>query len=118
LFGRTFYTVGLIEGGVAPNVIPADAWAEVMFRTVGDAGDVLSAVRLLEPLVNVEEILRVPPARLHTLPGMPSETFPFTTDIPLLNVAHADDEHLDLAEFEASIETYMRIVTALLSGPQ
>ena len=34
--GRTHYTVGLISGGVAPNVIPPHAEAEVFFRTVGD----------------------------------------------------------------------------------
>src|SRR5688572_2445423 len=84
MFGSTFYTVGLIEGGVAPNVVPARASAEVMFRIVGDPDAVLAAVRSLEPLVEVEEVLRVTPVRLHTLPGMPSESFPFTTDIPLL----------------------------------
>ena len=36
LLGRTHYTVGLINGGVAPNVIPPNAEAEVFFRTVGD----------------------------------------------------------------------------------
>ena len=36
LLGRTHYTVGLINGGVAPNVIPPHAEAEVFFRTVGD----------------------------------------------------------------------------------
>ncbi len=132
VLGETFYTVGLIEGGVAPNVVPSEASAEVMFRTVRDAGEVLSAAKSLEPLVEVEEVLRVPPVRLHTLPGMPSESFPFTTDIPLLDlwgapllfgpgsflVAHTDDEHLSIAEFDASIETYVGIVTALLSAPQ
>ncbi|HYE86436.1 MAG TPA: M20/M25/M40 family metallo-hydrolase, partial [Vicinamibacterales bacterium] len=38
LLGRTHYTVGLISGGVAPNVIPPNAEAEVFFRTVGDPG--------------------------------------------------------------------------------
>ena len=132
LFGRTFYTVGLVQGGVAPNVIPADAWAEVLFRTVADADEVLAAAKSLEPLVEVEEILRVPPVRLHTLQGMPAESFPFTTDIPLLNlwgapllfgpgsflIAHTDDEYLDIAEFDASIDTYVAIVNALLSTPQ
>ena len=33
--GRTHYTVGLIAGGVAPNVVSPHAEAEVMFRTVG-----------------------------------------------------------------------------------
>ena len=37
VLGRTHYTVGLIDGGVAPNVVPPSADAEVMFRTVSDA---------------------------------------------------------------------------------
>ena len=127
LFGKTSYSVGLIEGGVAPNVVPAKARAEVMFRTVGDADDVLEAVRSLEPLVNVEEVLRVAPVRLQTIPGVPSASFPYTTDIPLLEqwgvpllygpgsflLAHTDDEHLDLQEFDTAIDGYVQIVTAL-----
>ena len=129
IFGATSYSIGLIEGGVAPNVVPASASAEVMFRTVGDADEVLQAVRTLEPLVHVEEVLRYF-VQLTTVPGIPSASFPFTTDIPLLDrwrapllygpgsflVAHTDDEHLALAEFEASIDGYISIVRALLSG--
>ena len=36
LLGRTHYTVGLIEGGVAPNVVSPHASAELLFRTVGE----------------------------------------------------------------------------------
>ena len=36
--GATFYSVGLINGGVAPNVISPHAEAEVMFRTIERAG--------------------------------------------------------------------------------
>jgi acetylornithine deacetylase len=127
VFGATSYSVGLISGGVAPNVVPAEAQAEVMFRIVGDADDVLAVVKRLEPLVEIENVLRVPPVRLHTIPDIPSRSFPFTTDIPLLDrwgvpllfgpgsflLAHTDDEHLALAEFEAGIEGYVSIVTAL-----
>ena len=126
-FGTTSYSVGLIEGGVAPNVTPARATAEVMFRIVGGAGEVLAAVKTLEPLVEVEEVLRVSPVRLHTIPGIPAASFPFTTDIPLLErwgvpllfgpgsflLAHTDDEYLELAEFDASITTYTEIIAAL-----
>jgi acetylornithine deacetylase len=44
VLGRTHYSVGLIAGGVAPNVISPSAEAEVMFRTVGDADAVRRAV--------------------------------------------------------------------------
>src|SRR5262249_43712022 len=46
--GRTHYTVGLIAGGVAPNVVSPSAEAEVMFRTVSDAAAVRRAVAPLE----------------------------------------------------------------------
>lgn len=126
-FGTTSYSVGLISGGVAPNVVPAEASAEVMFRIVGEADEMLAIVRTLEPVVRIEEVLRVPPVWLHTLPGMPTASFPFTTDIPLLSawgtpllygpgsflVAHTDEEHVALAEFDGSIEGYVRMVKAL-----
>jgi acetylornithine deacetylase len=127
MFGVTTYSVGLIEGGVAPNVVPARASAEVMFRTVGSADEVLEAAQSLESLVEVEEVLRVAPVRLSTIPGIPAASFPFTTDIPLLErwgvpllygpgsflLAHTDEEHLELREFADAIDGYVQIVTAL-----
>jgi acetylornithine deacetylase len=126
--GATHYTIGLIEGGVAPNVVSPHASAEVMFRTVGSADDVLAAVQPLTATVRIEEILRVRPARMHTLEGMPSAVFPFTTDVPLLDawgtpllfgpgsflVAHTDQEHLALSELEGATETYQRLVRGLI----
>src|SRR6185437_3922094 len=57
--GQTHYTVGLIAGGVAPNVVPPAAEAEVMFRTVSDAADVRRAVEPLERRVGIEHVLEV-----------------------------------------------------------
>jgi acetylornithine deacetylase len=127
--GATFYTVGLIEGGVAPNVIPARASAEVLFRTVGHADDVLSALRGLDPLVSVAEVLRVPPVQMHTVEGFPTAVFPFTTDVPLLDrwgrpllfgpgsflVAHTDHEYLSLDELNAAVDVYEQLAWTLLS---
>jgi acetylornithine deacetylase len=127
--GPTFYAVGLIEGGVAPNVIPARASAEVLFRTVGPADAVLAVIRELAPLVSVTEVLRVPPVRMHIVPGFPTASFPFTTDVPLLDrwgrpllfgpgsflVAHTDEEHVAIDELNASVDAYERLARTLLS---
>ncbi len=126
--GSTFYTVGLIEGGVAPNVIPASASAEVMFRTIGSADDILRVLGALEPRVAVEEVLRVRPIRMHTVPGFDTEVFPFTTDVPLLDrwgapllfgpgsflVAHTDNEFVALDELDAAVAGYERLARECL----
>lgn len=127
--GETFYSIGLIEGGIAPNVISPLARAEVMFRIVGSPDDVLREAKTLEPDVTIEEVLRVPMVRLHTIDGMPAAVFPFTTDIPLLDnwgtpmlfgpgsflVAHTDREHLKLDELDAAVDGYAQLLTACLS---
>jgi acetylornithine deacetylase len=128
--GATFYSVGLIEGGVAPNVIPPSAAAEVMFRTVGPADDLIAALRVLAPAVAVEEVLRVPPIRMHTVPGFATRAFPFTTDVPFLYrwgapllfgpgsilVAHTDGEFVTLDELYAAVDAYVRLARGCLSG--
>jgi acetylornithine deacetylase len=48
LLGRTHYTVGLIEGGVAPNVVSPHASAELSFRTIGNSAGVREAMRVVE----------------------------------------------------------------------
>jgi len=127
--GQTFYHVGLIQGGVAPNVIAPHASAEVMFRTTGDADELLRAMKPLSSLVRLEEVLRVPPVRMHTVPGFESAVFAFTTDIPFLNrwgtpllcgpgsilLAHTDDEHLPLDELHAAVDRYVRLARYCLS---
>jgi acetylornithine deacetylase len=126
-FGQTFYTVGIIEGGVAPNVIPPSASAEVLFRTVGPPEDIVRALSPLTALVRLEEVLRVPHVRMHTVPGVATASFPFTTDVPLLDrwghpllfgpgsflVAHSDVEHVELAELRSAIDIYEKLVGAL-----
>ena len=126
--GPTYYTIGLIEGGVAPNVVSPHASAEVLFRIGCSADEVRAAVSPLASAVDIEEVLRVPPVRLHTVDGIASGIFPFTTDVPFLDrwgtpllfgpgsvlVAHTDEEHLDLAELGAAIDTYVSLTRRLL----
>ena len=127
--GPTFYTVGLITGGVAPNVIPPNAEAEIMFRTVGPYEELRERlVADLDHLIEVEDILVVPPVHLTTLPGLESAVFSFTTDIPFLDawgeplligpgsvsLAHTDDEFVEIAELAKAVEIYVAMVRGLL----
>jgi acetylornithine deacetylase len=129
--GVTFYVVGLISGGIAPNVVSPSAEAELNFRTVGPAAEVLECLAPLRDRVSLERILEVPPVRLHTLPGFDSAVFAFTTDIPFLDrwgrpllfgpgsilVAHTEDEHVDIAELDAAVDSYVRLARALRADP-
>ncbi len=130
LLGPTYYTVALIEGGIAPNVVPPDANAEVNFRTSRPADEVLKSIESLARVVRIEEVLRVPEIRFPRFDdlGIDAAVFPFTTDVPLLSnwgvpllfgpgsihVAHTSEEHVDLAELEEAVDKYERIASACL----
>jgi len=130
--GETSYVVGMIRGGVAPNVVPAEAEAELMFRIVGPHEPVeAQLVRTAEGLADVEYVTVVPPVRLMTLPGFDTETFSFTTDIPWLDrwgqplligpgsitVAHTEDEWVEIAELDRAVDLYVDVARRLLERP-
>jgi acetylornithine deacetylase len=127
--GKTFYSVGLINGGVAPNVISPSAEAELMFRTVTGPDPLRTLIEsTVGHLVSVEDILVVPPVVLTTLPGVDSTVFSFTTDIPFLErwgapvlvgpgsvtVAHTADEYCEIAELERAVDVYVEVARKLL----
>jgi len=129
--GATFYTVGLISGGVASNVIPPSAEAEIMFRTVGSHEAIK---RLIEEhtgaLVAIDDVHVIPPVRLGTIPGIESAAFSFATDIqwldrwgtPLLlgpgsiSLAHTEDEHVPIADLHRAVDLYVQIAKHLLAS--
>jgi acetylornithine deacetylase len=129
--GATSYIIGLIEGGVAPNVVPPHASAEAMFRTVGPAQPIVDLLQSLRPLVEIEEVLRVPHVRFKTWQGggLDTAVFPFTTDVPFLDhwgtpllfgpgsirVAHTAAEHLDVADLMAGVSAYAQLASACLA---
>jgi acetylornithine deacetylase len=128
VLGRTHYTVGLISGGVAPNVVPPWAECEVMFRTVSDGAAVRRAVHRLESRVAMEHLLEAPPVQLTTVPGYDAVAFPYTTDIPFLrawgrpllfgpgsiHVAHTAGEFISIPELNAAVGHYVAIARHLL----
>ncbi len=130
LFGRTHYTVGLINGGVAPNVIPAEASAELLFRSVSAEQSLLDVLeRVVAGRAAIEHVLTVPPVRLKTLPGFTTEVFWYTTDIPFLDrwgtpllagpgsvvQAHTKDESVGLDELADAVDLYEQLATRLLA---
>jgi acetylornithine deacetylase len=128
-FGRTTYTVGVIDGGVAPNVVPPRATAEVLFRTVGPLDDLRRQLEPLRGIVGVEDVLGIPPVVMHTVPGFDTAAFPYTTDVPLLSnwgrpllygpgsvlVAHTDQEHVNVADLHRAVDDYVRLARVLLA---
>ena len=128
--GRTHYTIGLISGGIAPNVVPPHAEAEVMFRTVGPLADLEPALDVVRRHVRTETVLEVPAVQLRTVDGFDTASFPFTTDIPFLDawgepllfgpgsvlLAHTDQEHVEIDELERAADGYVRIARALFSA--
>jgi acetylornithine deacetylase len=130
VLGTTHYSVGLIAGGLAPNVVPPRAEAEIVFRSVGDHELLREILRdTVGGRAAIEEVLEVPPIRLRTLPGFDTAVFAYTTDIPLLDrwgtpllmgpgsihVAHTDREHVRIAELIEAVGLYARLARQLLA---
>jgi len=100
--GRTHYTVGLITGGVAPNVIPPHAEAEVFFRTVG-AHDQLRAT-LAATVAGRVDVQERNGTSLLLGPGT-------------IHVAHTDHEQIAVSDLERAVDLYADLARRLLATP-
>ncbi len=83
--GATTLNIGLISGGVAPNVIAPAAQAEILMRVVSD---VASLKKILEETVAgripIEYGFECEPVFMDELEGYETDVVAFTTDIPAL----------------------------------
>jgi acetylornithine deacetylase len=129
ILGDTTVNIGILSGGVADNVMAAEATARVMIRLVSDADDVLAKVTAAaRERLEITEIARVPPMHLATLDGFQTSVVAYATDVPVLSawgtpylfgpgsiaVAHRDDEHIEIDELHAAVDAYERLVLAAL----
>jgi acetylornithine deacetylase len=130
VLGDTTVNVGILTGGVADNVMAAEATARVMIRLVSDADDVLAKVTAaVRDRLEIIEMARVPPMHLATLDGFETSVVAYATDVPVLSawgtpylfgpgsisVAHRDDEHIEIAELHAAVDAYERLALAALA---
>ena len=131
LLGKSTLNIGTISGGRAPNVVPDEARAEIMFRLVGEAGPVREAVQeVVAERVEIREVLHTPVFHFSALDGLPTTVVAFTTDVPTLqeswgtpfligpgsiHVAHTAEERISKQELRDAVPIYTGMVKRLLA---
>jgi acetylornithine deacetylase len=129
--GSTTMNIGIIEGGRATNVVPDFAKAQLLYRLVTSSEPLRQQiVDAVGNRARVDFVLDIAYMRFRTVPGIPTMTASFTTDIPwLLNwgepvllgpgsilVAHTDGEYVEKRELREAVDLYALIARELLRG--
>lgn len=130
--GKATVNVGVVRGGVKPNVIAGQAEMQVMFRTAGDPAIVEERLRgVVAPLQGrIVKSQGNPPMFMRAPEGYPSTVVAFNTDIPYLRNlgapilfgpgsildAHGAAEKIVKRDVVAAVEVYHRVVSDILSG--
>jgi acetylornithine deacetylase len=131
ILGPATVNVGTLSGGVAANVIAAQAEAAVFVRVVTKAEDIRRRLDGLldgDSHLSYEVVAQNDPVFCETLPGFECAPVAFGTDIPSLTafgkplllgpgsitVAHTDHERIEKAELDRAVELYCAIATELL----
>jgi acetylornithine deacetylase len=131
LLGPSTLNVGLISGGVAPNVIPPHASAQLLVRIVEPTGPLRTAIReQLAPGVSVSFPVELPFHKAGGAPpGWDTTVVSYASDLPFLapwgegyqlgpgsiRVAHTADEHILKADLLRGVDLYVRLATDLLA---
>lgn len=130
VLGATTCNVGVLRAGSEANIVPGFAEAEIMIRLVSDFEPVKQI--FTEWAAGRAELVwgsPIPAQHFHVIDGFEVEPVAYTSDIPLLDrwgtpllfgpgsiqVAHTSIEYIDVAELDASVDAYIRIVHTLLA---
>jgi acetylornithine deacetylase len=130
LLGQSTLNVGLIGGGVAPNVLAPEAGAQILIRIVEPTGPLKERIRtLLAPGVGVSFPVELPFHKGGIAPeGWETTVVSYASDLPFLaawgeayqlgpgtiKVAHTAQEHIRKADLLRGVELYVRLATDLL----
>src|SRR5215208_210061 len=131
LLGQSSLNLGLIQGGVAPNVIPPSASAQLLIRTVEPTEPLKAAIRaLMAAGVSVEFGVELPFHKGGNAPaGWDTTVVSYASDLPLLSgwgeryqlgpgtirVAHTSQEHIRKVELLHGVELYVKLASDLLA---
>jgi acetylornithine deacetylase len=131
LLGASTINLGLINGGVAPNVIPPAATAQLLIRTVAPTERLKNSIReLLAAGVSVTFPVEMPFHKGGGAPaGWETTVVSYASDLPFLaswgeryqlgpgsiRVAHTSHEHIRKADLLKGVELYTRLASDLLA---
>ncbi|MDE3178315.1 MAG: M20/M25/M40 family metallo-hydrolase [Acidobacteriota bacterium] len=136
VLGEGTLNIGMISGGCAANVIPGEAAAQLLFRTVPPkpgAPDFQSQVEsLLKGRCDFTIVRSTPALKMEPLDGFDTDVVAFSTDLPALtawgrpfllgpgsvHVAHTDNEHVRKQDLLEAVEHYCRLVRLLAARLQ
>ncbi len=128
--GTATVNIGVIEGGVAPNVIPDKAGAEVFFRIVDPAENVYTRLRKIAGRrIELEIVTKSNPQLLHVVDGMKTTIAGFGSDVQYLRRlgtplmlgpgsiidAHTGREKISREEMDEAVELYKLLYHKLLT---
>jgi acetylornithine deacetylase len=126
--GDSTMNVGIIRGGVAPNVIADKAEAHLLIRLVDDGEATKSAIiAAAAGRCDVDFSLKLPFVQMRALPGFETMVAKFTTDIPSLTnwgepfllgpgsilIAHTPDEKISKQELLDCVGLYVDLAKQL-----
>ncbi|MGH7535151.1 MAG: peptidase dimerization domain-containing protein, partial [Gemmatimonadales bacterium] len=130
LLGPSTLNVGLIEGGVAPNVLAPRASAQILIRVVEPTGPLKAAIRAAtDPRVSVAFPVELPFHKAGGAPpGWETTIVSFASDLPFLapwgegyqlgpgtiRVAHTAHEHIRKEDLLRGVDLYVRLATDLV----
>jgi acetylornithine deacetylase len=127
--GDTTVNVGVVRGGEKPNVIPAEAECQMIFRTVTEPEIVQTKLQSI--IARHGGTITVsrgnPPQRMKVPDGFESRVVAFNTDVPHLGAlgtpllfgpgsildAHGANEKIGKKDLLQSVQTYADTVTTL-----
>jgi acetylornithine deacetylase len=128
VLGATTANIGVISGGRAANVIPDQAEARILFRTVTDSAELRRQITsLLDGRCEFEFVRDTPVLRMEKLDGFETSVVAFTTDLPSLThwgrplllgpgsiaVAHTDHECVRKEDLIRAVDLYCQLVKQL-----
>jgi acetylornithine deacetylase len=131
LLGESTLNVGIVSGGVAPNVLAPEASAQILIRTVEPTDRLKTALQALaSPGVSLSFPVELPCHKGGAAPaGWETTVVSYASDLPFLTtwgecfqlgpgtirVAHSAHEHIRKADLLRGVDLYVRLATDLLA---